>query len=97
MTDDKISSQIQKERSKARKLRQTQWWQRKLNDGVCHYCGGKFERDQLTMDHVLPLSRGGKSTKGNTVVSCKKCNSNKKYFTPAEIVLRDQLNKDVFF
>ncbi len=49
------------------------------------------------MDHIVPLSRGGKSTKGNLVVSCKSCNNNKKYYTPAEIVLRDELGKDIRF
>ena len=86
-----------KEKSKARKIRQSQWWQAKLAEGVCHYCGGNFDRDLLTMDHIVPLARGGKSTKGNLVPSCKQCNSNKKYYTPAEIILRDGLGKDITF
>jgi len=36
------------------------------------------------MDHVLPLSRGGKSRKGNIVPACKECNNNKKYLLPIE-------------
>ena len=72
-------------------------WQAKLAEGVCHYCGGKFDRDLLTMDHIVPLARGGKSTKGNLVPSCKPCNSNKKYYTPAEIILRERLGKDITF
>ena len=31
------------------------------------------------MDHVVPLVRGGRSTKGNVVPACKECNTTKKY------------------
>jgi len=36
------------------------------------------------MDHIVPLSRGGKSTKGNIVAACKMCNNKKKYLLPVE-------------
>ncbi len=36
------------------------------------------------MDHVIPLIRGGKSTKGNVVPSCKECNNKKKHMLPFE-------------
>ncbi len=85
------------EKAKARKLRQSQWWKQKIESGVCHYCGGSFPDDALTMDHIVPISRGGKSTKGNLVPACKKCNSNKKYYTPAEIILKEKLDQDVYF
>jgi 5-methylcytosine-specific restriction endonuclease McrA len=88
---------IQKEKSKARKVRQSQWWQAKVGGGVCHYCGGKFPPKDLTMDHIVPISRGGKSNKGNLVPACKSCNSNKKYYTPAEIILREKMGKNVRF
>ena len=87
----------QKEKSKARKVRQSQWWQARVGEGVCHYCGGKFPPKDLTMDHIVPISRGGKSNKGNLVPACKNCNSNKKYYTPAEIILREKMGKDVRF
>ena len=38
----------------------------------------------LTMDHLVPIVRGGKTTKGNLVPSCKNCNSEKKYHLPLE-------------
>jgi 5-methylcytosine-specific restriction endonuclease McrA len=41
-------------------------------------------REKLTMDHLVPLSRGGKSKKGNLVPACKECNSKKKYLLPIE-------------
>jgi 5-methylcytosine-specific restriction endonuclease McrA len=72
------------ERRKARELRKTQWWKRKLAKGRCHYCGKAFPAAALTMDHIVPLSRGGKSTKGNLVPSCKACNTQKKYLLPME-------------
>ena len=81
--------QVAKERSKARELRQSQWWKQKLALGVCHYCEQKFSASELTMDHVIPLARGGRSTKGNSVVCCKECNSKKKYYTPVDLLLME--------
>lgn len=86
-----------KEKEKARQLRKTQWWKNRIAKGVCHHCGGTFAPADLTMDHLVPLSRGGKSTKGNVVPSCKKCNNEKKYHTPAELILRDQFDTDIPF
>lgn len=40
----------------------------------CQYCG--FDKD-LTLDHVVPRSKGGKSTWNNLVTACKKCNARK--------------------
>ena len=76
--------QIRRERQKARELRASQWWKRKRAAGVCYHCGGKFPSRELTMDHLVPVSRGGKSTRGNLVPSCKKCNSDRKYRLPFE-------------
>jgi 5-methylcytosine-specific restriction endonuclease McrA len=42
------------------------------------------------MDHVVPLARGGRSTKGNSVVCCKDCNNKKKYFTPVDLFFKKQ-------
>ena len=89
--------QCRKEKAKARKLRQSQWWKNKVAEGACHYCGGRFDPADLTLDHIVPIARGGKSTKGNVVPSCKQCNSTKKYYTPAELILRDKMGKDVTF
>ena len=76
--------EIKREKEKARKLRQSQWWKRKRESGLCHFCGGKFPPRELTMEHIVPLVRGGKSTKGNLVPACKECNSKKKYLLPME-------------
>jgi 5-methylcytosine-specific restriction enzyme A len=85
---EKDPKHIAREKKRAKELRKTNWWQDKLNRGICHYCHEKFSADEITMDHVLPISRGGKSTKGNIVPCCKECNSEKKYLTPAEMILK---------
>ena len=76
--------EIRKERAKARELKQSQWWKRKRAAGVCSYCGKKVNPRDLTMDHIVPIIRGGKSTKGNVVPVCKECNDKKKYLLPME-------------
>jgi len=76
--------EIRLEREKARSLRHTHWWNRRIQSGVCHYCHLEVGREQLTMDHVVPLSRGGKSKKGNLVPACKECNNKKKHMVPME-------------
>ena len=78
---------IARERKKAKELRKTNWWQSLLSRGICHYCGKKFKAEELTMDHIVPVARGGKSTRGNIVACCKECNNRKKYLTPAEMIM----------
>jgi 5-methylcytosine-specific restriction endonuclease McrA len=77
-------ARVAREREKARALRKSAWWQRRLQKGVCAYCGRSVSPRQLTMDHVVPIARGGRSARGNVVPSCKECNSRKKLMTPAE-------------
>ncbi len=50
---------------------------------TCMYCGasGKIKLD---VEHIIPSSRGGKTTFDNCVASCKPCNSNKGSRTPSE-------------
>jgi 5-methylcytosine-specific restriction endonuclease McrA len=43
----------------------------------CQYCGRKFPASELSLDHVVPISRGGKSTWENVVCSCLPCNVRK--------------------
>lgn len=78
---------VSRERRKARELRASPWWQEQLRRGICHYCGCTFEPDELTMDHVIPVARGGTSTRGNVVPACFGCNQKKKHLTPAEQAL----------
>ncbi|MCZ8343018.1 MAG: HNH endonuclease [Leptospira sp.] len=71
--------EISRERKKAKELKATAWWKNKRSSGICHYCGNKFKVEELTMDHLIPLIRGGKSVKANLVPSCKECNFKKKH------------------
>lgn len=75
---------IRRERDKARELRRSRWWQNRLAQGICHWCGKRFAPDELTMDHIVPITRGGKSSRNNVVPSCKECNNRKKYLLPME-------------
>jgi 5-methylcytosine-specific restriction endonuclease McrA len=49
---------------------------------MCQYCG---TRKDLTLDHVVPKARGGKSTWVNLITACKKCNTRKGDYAPEEI------------
>ena len=75
---------LKAERAKARELRKTRWWQQKTASGICHYCRRKVGFSSLTMDHIIPLARGGRSTKGNLAPCCKECNTRKKSSLPLE-------------
>jgi 5-methylcytosine-specific restriction endonuclease McrA len=84
-----------KEKEKAQKLRKSQWWKRKCAGGICYFCGQKILPKDLTMEHVVPVIRGGKSSRGNLVPACKECNNKKKYLLPLEWEeYLDRLNKD---
>jgi len=76
--------EIKKEKSKARELRKSQWWKRKCAEGICYFCKRKVPARELTMEHIVPTIRGGKSTKGNVTPACKECNNKKKYLLPVE-------------
>jgi 5-methylcytosine-specific restriction protein A len=84
---------IKAEREKARKLRKTSWWNEKLQRGLCHYCEQKFKPEQLTMDHLVPLARGGLSVKSNLVPACKECNAKKKLHTPVDLLFQQLENE----
>lgn len=57
---------------------------RRRDGGLCAYCGGRGN----TVDHVLPQSRGGRSTWENTVLACGPCNNRKRDRTPDEAGMR---------
>ena len=47
------------------------------DNNSCQYCGNKLRTEDLNLDHVVPLSRGGKNTWENVVCSCIRCNMRK--------------------
>ena len=51
---------------------------------TCQYCGTQYPPSELTLDHVLPRSRGGESAWDNLVACCKRCNHRKGNRTPEE-------------
>jgi 5-methylcytosine-specific restriction endonuclease McrA len=77
-------AEIQREKARARALRASTWWRRRVARGRCGYCGQPTPPRALTMDHRVPLVRGGRSTRSNLVPACKACNSAKKYLLPTE-------------
>ena len=51
---------------------------------TCQYCGKHCINSDLTLDHVQPRSRGGKTSWRNVVTACVRCNRDKGYLTPEE-------------
>ncbi len=68
---------LRRERARARELRGSAWWKRRIAAGTCHYCGRAVGSRALTLDHVVPLIRGGRSLRANIVPACKDCNTRK--------------------
>jgi 5-methylcytosine-specific restriction endonuclease McrA len=54
------------------------------DQGACQYCGGKFAKSHLTLDHVIPIVQGGKKCWENIVTACKPCNQRKGGRTPSQ-------------
>lgn len=50
----------------------------------CQYCGEKRDVNDLTLDHIMPRSRGGDNSPVNVVTACVPCNNRKSNRTPAE-------------
>ena len=55
---------------------------------TCQYCGTQPGQEDLTIDHIMPRSRGGKTTWKNCVLACVKCNKKKDNKTPKEARMR---------
>jgi len=85
------AEQQKREKAKARELRQSQWWKGQLAKAVCYHCQKRFHPKDLTMDHLIPIVRGGKSDRNNCVTSCKECNSKKGNKTRAELTMEQEL------
>lgn len=77
-------AELAREKARAREWRRSAWWKRRIAVGVCHYCRRHVGAKALTMDHVVPLIRGGRSLRANIVPSCKDCNTKKQSLLPWE-------------
>jgi 5-methylcytosine-specific restriction endonuclease McrA len=51
---------------------------------LCAYCGGHFQTDDLTREHIVPVSRGGGDTWMNCITACRACNGRKADRLPEE-------------
>jgi len=52
--------------------------------GFCAYCGGRFHADDLTREHIVPVSRGGSDSWMNCITACRACNGRKGNRLPEE-------------
>lgn len=63
------------------------------NAKVCYYCGTPLTEKNRTIDHVIPVSRGGSNRKENRVWCCRECNVSKMDMTPGEFSKYKELRK----
>ena len=54
----------------------------------CQYCGGTFQAEVLTFDHIIPRSKGGRTLWDNVVTACEPCNLKKGHRLPQESRMR---------
>ena len=62
---------------------------------TCGFCNNKFKRTELTIDHILPKSKGGKTSWTNTITACKKCNWKKGNKTIEESNIKIHFNPTI--
>lgn len=55
---------------------------------TCQYCRERFESEELTFDHVVPVAQGGKKSWENIVTACVSCNSKKEGRTPEQAKMK---------
>ncbi|KAB8031797.1 HNH endonuclease [Fluviispira multicolorata] len=79
---------IKREKAKVKAAKKSRWWQQKCAPGLCAYCGKKFPIKELTLDHIVPLARGGTTAPGNVVPACRECNKNKGVDTPVDLIFK---------
>ncbi|MBX9703343.1 MAG: HNH endonuclease [Silvanigrellaceae bacterium] len=84
---------IKREKAKVKLAKKSRWWQQKCSSGMCYYCKNKFPHKEFTMDHIVPLSRGGTTTPGNVVPACRPCNQTKGVDTPLDLVFKESLRQ----
>ncbi|KPK65502.1 MAG: HNH endonuclease [Planctomycetes bacterium SM23_32] len=57
------------------------------DENCCQYCGARFPTSELSIDHVIPLSRGGTTSWANVVCACTRCNKRKGGRDPQEAAM----------
>tara|TARA_Y100000034_G_C6821147_1_gene369817 strand:+ start:208 stop:699 length:492 start_codon:yes stop_codon:yes gene_type:complete len=76
-----LNSYIQKKRIRMSPTRKNIYWRDKY---TCQYCSGQYKYKQLSLDHIIPKSRGGDRGWLNLVTCCLSCNQKKGNKTPSE-------------
>jgi 5-methylcytosine-specific restriction endonuclease McrA len=76
-----LKKYIQKRRVAMSPTRKNIYWRDKY---TCQYCAGEFKYKQLSLDHIIPKSRGGGNGWLNLVTCCHRCNQKKGNKTPLE-------------
>jgi len=84
----KVIQLIQYDRLPSREVRFTRRNIFYRDKNRCQYCGANFRQKDLNLDHVVPLSRGGKSTWDNVVCACVPCNTRKGARSPSKAGMR---------
>lgn len=74
----------------------------KEENTTCYYCGDPLKSKNRTIDHKVPISRGGQTTLDNLVVSCKRCNEEKGMMNDEEYLsflekFRKYIDEDINF
>jgi 5-methylcytosine-specific restriction endonuclease McrA len=77
-----LNSYIRKREFKVSPSRNTIFYR---DNYVCQYCHKRFSKTKLTLDHVIPKSRGGEKTWDNLVTCCSSCNQKKADMTIEEV------------
>lgn len=73
----------------SKKFNRSRVWNKKAHE--CHWCGIALTFETMTLDHVIPISKGGSNQLGNLVPSCFACNNAKGDLDPIDFAL--SLNK----
>jgi 5-methylcytosine-specific restriction endonuclease McrA len=80
-----LKKYIQKKRITMSPTRKNIYWRDRY---TCQYCSGQFKYKELSLDHVIPKSRGGARGWLNLVTCCHRCNQMKGSLTPSEASMR---------
>ena len=90
LTHEERERHIKREKNKSRLMKKSAYWRSKVQrEGQCYYCKKILEPAEVTLDHIVPLALGGKTTKGNVAVCCAQCNALKQARTPVEWLVFD--------
>ena len=88
--DEQKQRHIRKERAEAKKMKRSRWWQNLIRNRCrCYLCDKELSSEEVTMEHIVPLSEGGFSRKGNIAASCQPCNQKKYDRTAFEVIADD--------